>query len=236
MERLCVYLTRLREMKEGFLSGPGLVPSGLTRSVIRCLEGQNNTTIPVAEGTPVPLPTLDEVDAAQPNLVLAKKSKAPVKRKASTSLVVPSGPDQPAKLGYPLYWPHATTSDPSYIGTSVAALASTSGHSLIQKGVVVIGSSRKWYDQIPEDDFATASCGEEIDLTLFPLAPDPYIMHYPFEGDSSLEYTQQQRALDRTITPAELKKTESLLLLELLNRMSVLTTLLTSHGTEMNSR
>ncbi|GJS16048.1 hypothetical protein Tco_0410520 [Tanacetum coccineum] len=32
------------------------------------------------------------------------------------------------------------------------------------------------------DDFATASRGEEIDLTLFPLAPGPYVIPYPFDG------------------------------------------------------
>nr|GEU72472.1 hypothetical protein [Tanacetum cinerariifolium] len=106
------------------------------------------------------------------------------------------------------------------------------------------------YDQIPEDDFATASRGEEIDLTSFPLAPGPYVIPYPFESDSSPLYTKQQwdgshlpksnilckeifkdpdvcrRALDRTITHAELRKTESLLPLELSNRFNVLNALL----------
>nr|GEX53000.1 hypothetical protein [Tanacetum cinerariifolium] len=51
------------------------------------------------------------------------------------------------------------------------------------------------YDEIPEDDFATASLGEVIDLTIFPLTPGPCVMAYPFvdcEGSSSLEYTRQQ--------------------------------------------
>ncbi|GJR79917.1 hypothetical protein Tco_0150702 [Tanacetum coccineum] len=34
------------------------------------------------------------------------------------------------------------------------------------------------YDQILEDDFGTATHGEEIDLTLFPLTPGPYQMSY----------------------------------------------------------
>ncbi|GJU63987.1 hypothetical protein Tco_1245822 [Tanacetum coccineum] len=93
-------------------------------------------------------------------------------------------------------------------------------------------------DNIPDDDFSTATLGEEIDLTLFPLARVPYCMPYLFadgEGGDSLYYTREEwdgphapeanilskeifkdpdvckRALDRTITPAKRKRTESLL-------------------------
>nr|GEW34291.1 hypothetical protein [Tanacetum cinerariifolium] len=147
-----------------------------------------------------------------------------------------------AELGSPPHWSHATTSDPSHIGTFVVALASTSGHSLVQKEAMrrqldpldTLAQSDlvhdQEYDHIPEVDFATASRGEEIDLTLFPLAPGPYVMPYPFEGDSSPE-----RALDRTITLVKLKRTESLLPLELSNQMIVLIALLTSHDTKINS-
>ncbi|GKA02058.1 hypothetical protein Tco_0674723 [Tanacetum coccineum] len=85
------------------------------------------------------------------------------------------------------------------------------------------------YDHILKDDFANAFLGEEIDLTLFPLAPGPYVIPYPFadgKGSDSPEYTRQEwdeshalkanilckeifkdpdvcrRALDRTITLA----------------------------------
>ncbi|GJW83308.1 hypothetical protein Tco_0156453 [Tanacetum coccineum] len=68
-----------------FFSAPGLVPSGPTSCAIWFLEGrmitlvveephqfptsilervQNNTTAPAADGTPLPLPTMDEVTAA----------------------------------------------------------------------------------------------------------------------------------------------------------------------------
>nr|GEU31571.1 hypothetical protein [Tanacetum cinerariifolium] len=88
------------------------------------------------------------------------------------------------------------------------------------------------YDEILEDDYATASRSEEIDLTFFPLAPSPYVIPYPFDGKYSPPYT---RALDRTITPAKLRRTESLLPLELLNRVSVLSALIISHGMELNT-
>ncbi|GKD66796.1 hypothetical protein Tco_1308904 [Tanacetum coccineum] len=128
-----------------------------------------------------------------------------------------------------------------------SAHASTSGHNLALRGSVTDGFTRKSraeamrrqmdpldalarialsrdveYDEIPEDNFGTATRGEEIELTLFPLAPGPYQMSYPYE--------------DRTITPAELKRIESLLLLELSNCVNVLSTLLVSHGMELNSR
>ncbi|GJS86404.1 hypothetical protein Tco_0769040 [Tanacetum coccineum] len=44
-----------------------------------------------------------------------------------------------------------------------------------------------------------------------------------------------RKALDRTITPAELRRTESLLPLELSNRVTVLSALLVSHGCDLNS-
>ncbi|GKA37261.1 hypothetical protein Tco_0723826 [Tanacetum coccineum] len=115
------------------------------------------------------------------------------------------------------------------------------------------------YDWIPKDDFGSATRGEEIDLTLFPLTPGPYQMSYLYEGASSLPYTREewngghapevnplckdilkdpdicQKALDRTITPAELKRTESLLPLDLANRFNVLSALLVSYGAELNS-
>ncbi|GKB74807.1 hypothetical protein Tco_0936219 [Tanacetum coccineum] len=84
-------------------------------------------------------------------------------------------------------------------------------------------------------------------------------MPYPYEGVSSPLYTREEwngphapersilckdifkdpdvcrKALDRTITPAELSRTESLLPLELSNRVNVLSALLVSHGYELNS-
>ncbi|GKD06146.1 hypothetical protein Tco_1181120, partial [Tanacetum coccineum] len=47
------------------------------------------------------------------------------------------------RLGSPPFLPYVTTSNPSRVGTSGAARASTSGLGLVQKGAVVIGSSRK---------------------------------------------------------------------------------------------
>ncbi|GKA70552.1 hypothetical protein Tco_0776691, partial [Tanacetum coccineum] len=155
---------------------------------------------------------------------------------------------------WPLHLAVVSASEPSHIGTS--APASTSGRSLSLLGVVTSGRVGKSeaevmrrqmdsldclacsalardaeYDQIPNDDFGTATRGEGIDLTLFPLAPGPYYMPYPYEGISS-----PLKALDRTITPAELRRTESLLPLELSNHVNVLSALLVSHGYELNFR
>ncbi|GJW37536.1 hypothetical protein Tco_0060456 [Tanacetum coccineum] len=175
-----------------------------------------------------------------------------------------------------------SASEPSHIRTS--APASTSGRSLSLGGDVASGRVRKSgaevmrrqmdlldcltrsalardaeYDQIPNDDFGTATRGEEIDLTLFPLAPGPYRMPYTYEGVSFPLYTKVEwdgphlpesnilrkdifkdlnvcmKALDWTITQAELRRTESLLPLELSNRVNVLSALLVSHGYELNS-
>nr|GEW78960.1 hypothetical protein [Tanacetum cinerariifolium] len=139
-------------------------------------------------------------------------------------------------------------SDPSHVGTSNVTNASSFDHADVQKE--------------PDDEFSNATLGEEIDLTLFPLAPGPYYMSYPFtdgEGSDPPKYIREEwdgphaseanilskeiykvpdvckRALDRTISHANLERTESLLLLQLSNRISVISALLASHGMEMNS-
>ncbi|GKD43815.1 hypothetical protein Tco_1268460, partial [Tanacetum coccineum] len=155
------------------------------------------------------------------------------------------------RLGAPPSMAVVIASKPSHVGTSVHA--STFGRSLSLEGAIVSG-------HILEDDFGTATRGEEINLTLFPLTPGPYQMSYPYEGASSPPYTREEwndrhapeanilckdiykdpdvcrKSLDRTITPAKLKRTESLFPLDLANRFNVLSALLVSHGAELNSR
>ncbi|GKD28885.1 hypothetical protein Tco_1239663 [Tanacetum coccineum] len=70
-------------------------PHRFTDSILQHV--QNHTTAPATEGAPIPQPTSDEVIASQPDPKLAKKSKALVKRKASTSLVGPSEATQPKR-------------------------------------------------------------------------------------------------------------------------------------------
>ncbi|GKD02307.1 hypothetical protein Tco_1177281, partial [Tanacetum coccineum] len=268
-----------------------------------------------AKGTTISLPTPDEIDVAQPDPKLAKKSKALIKQKGVAPLVGPSEPNQPRKKRLRKRASEARSSAPvmeqaenvegadlsvddycTFLegtldrdkGTSSRAASAPSFHGIVQKGAFVAGSSGKAevdvirrqldpmdvlaqsalvrdqdYDQIPEDDFATASLGEEIDLTLFPRAPGPYVMSNLYadaEGGVSPEYTRQEwdgphalednilykeifkdpdvcrRALNWTITPAELKRTKSLSPMQLSNQMNVFTALLVSHGVEMNSR
>ncbi|GJR04250.1 hypothetical protein Tco_0527234 [Tanacetum coccineum] len=250
--QLCTHLTRLHEINEAVL---------------------NNTTAPAAEGTPIPLLTLNEVAAAQPNPKLAKKSKVLVKRNVAAPLVGPSEPDQPRrKIRLRKRALEAGSSTPvveraeDVEGSDISDFCTQLEDSLEMDNFsfLCIALSRyQEYDDSPEDDFAAASLGKEIDLTLFPLASSPYVMPYPFfdgEGSSSLEYTRQawdgpyapednilckeifkdpdvcRKVFYQTITPAELKRTESLLSLQLSNQISVLTALLASHGIEMNSR
>ncbi|GKC25782.1 hypothetical protein Tco_1027932 [Tanacetum coccineum] len=158
------------------------------------------------------------------------------------------------RLGPSLSMVVASVSRPPLVGT--LAHASTSGHSLALRGSVTDGFTGKsraeamrcqmdlldalacialsrdaGYDEIPKDDFGTATRGEEIELTLFPLAPGPYQISYPYEDPYVC-----RKALDQTITPAELRRTESLLPLEFSNCVNVLSALLVSHGMELNSR
>ncbi|GKB59568.1 hypothetical protein Tco_0915754 [Tanacetum coccineum] len=142
------------------------------------------------------------------------------------------------RLGAPPSVVVVSASGSSLVGTSVHA--STSGHSLSLGGMVAEVVRRHMdpldslahsalardaeYDQILKDNFGTTTRGEEIDLTLFSLTPSPYQMSYPYE------------ALDWTITPTKLKRTESLLPLGLSICFNVLSALLVSYGAELNSR
>ncbi|GJU29767.1 hypothetical protein Tco_1173356 [Tanacetum coccineum] len=300
-------------------------PHEFTDSILQRV--QNHTTAPAAKGAPIPRPTPEDVVANQPDPKLSKRSKAPLKRKASTSLVGPSEAAQPKRkrrlksidleagssapvvvqvndvedvilfeADYCSYIEgslerdegnssraesapilrsgnrlrsappcafNPVLSDPSYAGTSTAANAPSYDYADVRRGTILVGSVGKaqaevirWqldpmdmlarstlardheYDYILDDDFSTATLGEEIDHTLFPLALGPYCMSYPFadgKGSDPLKYTREEwdrphapkaniltkeifkdsdvckRALDCTITPAELERTESLL-------------------------
>ncbi|GKD10954.1 hypothetical protein Tco_1190639 [Tanacetum coccineum] len=116
------------------------------------------------------------------------------------------------RLGPPPSMVVSSVSGPPFVGT--LAHASTSERSLALEGSVAggfVGKSRAEamrcqidpldalahsalshdaeYDEIPEDDFGTATHGE---LTLFPLAPGPYEMYYPYKGVSSPLYTKEE--------------------------------------------
>ncbi|GJV00860.1 hypothetical protein Tco_1330130 [Tanacetum coccineum] len=157
----------------------------------------------------------------------------------SMRVVSASTPSLGKKLDAPPSVGVVSVSKLSHVGTSVPAYTSRRSISL---GVVCgflsvaasghVGKSEAQMDEMPDDNFGIATRGEEIDLTLFPLALGPYHMPYPYEGDPDV----YMKALDDTITPAELRRTESLLLLELSNRVNVLSALLVSHGYELNSR
>nr|GEU97664.1 hypothetical protein [Tanacetum cinerariifolium] len=285
---LCAHLTRLHEINEAVLVRSRLSFAWFNQKCDMVLEGKmiimNYTTAPAVESTPIPLPTPKELVVGQPNPKPAKKSKALVKQKASTSLMGHFEVVQPKGLAPP-YLSHATFSDPSHVGTSSVANASSFDHADVRKGDVVIDvvgkacakvirqqldpmnvldqSALSHSDQIPNDEFSTATLGEEIDLMLFPLDLGPNCMSYLFpdsEGSDPLKYTREEwdgphaseanilskdifkdpnvfkRALDRTITLADLKRTESLLPLQLFNRMSVLTSLFVVSNTRLREK
>ncbi|GJU35269.1 hypothetical protein Tco_1183623 [Tanacetum coccineum] len=168
-----------------------------------------HTTAPAAEGAMIPLPTLDEVVAAQPDPRLARRS---------SNLEV----EQIKGLGdadISSFWVDLEDSLERSDSIPVRAFSAPLPH---------LGSATSGFVGKPGflvDDFATASRGEEIDLTLFPLAPGPYVIPYPFDDPDVC-----RKSFDRTITPAKLRRTGSLLPLELLNRVNILSALLVSHG------
>ncbi|GJV47962.1 hypothetical protein Tco_1438174 [Tanacetum coccineum] len=68
-------------------------PHEFTNSILQRV--QNYTTAPISEGTPIHLPTSEEITDSQHDPQRAKKAKDPVKRKAVAPLVGPSEPNQP---------------------------------------------------------------------------------------------------------------------------------------------
>ncbi|GKD85883.1 hypothetical protein Tco_1357037 [Tanacetum coccineum] len=209
---------------------------------------------------------------------LARRSQGPSKGKARISSAVASKPNQPSKErklrkrvpkveledtfersdSIPV---RAVSAPLPHLGSVTSGFAGKPGFEDVRRCLDPLDTLARSalshdadYDQIPEDDFATASRGEEIDMTFFPFAPGPYVIPYPFDGDSSLPYTKQQwdrphllkdnilykeifrdpdvyrKALDRTITPAKLRRTKSLLPLELSNSVNLLSALVVSHG------
>ncbi|GJZ89692.1 hypothetical protein Tco_0661474 [Tanacetum coccineum] len=208
-----------------------------------------HTTAPAAKGALIPLPTPDEATTSQPDPRLARRSQVP--EVGSSNLEVEqtkglgdadisrfcveledslerSGNIHVRVVSAPL--PHLGSATSGFIGKPgfedvrhCSAPLDTLAHNTLSRDAE--------YDQILKDDFATTSGGEEIDLTFFPLVHGPYVIPYPFDDPDVC-----RKALDRTITPAELRRKESLLPLELMNRVNVLSAMFFSHGTELNNR
>ncbi|GJX48985.1 hypothetical protein Tco_0275830 [Tanacetum coccineum] len=191
------------------------------------------TTVPATEGAIISLPTPDKITASLRDSRLANKSKGPSLAKGVdeadlANLCAKIEDSLERDEGVPT---RAILSPTPHLGKRLGApptAAVVSGR--VRKSGAEVMRRRMdpldclacstlardaEYDQILDDDFGIATRGEEIDLTLFPLTPSPYHMPYPYEGLSS-----PLKALDRTITPAKLRRTESLLPLELSNRVN----------------
>ncbi|GJZ63893.1 hypothetical protein Tco_0620314 [Tanacetum coccineum] len=204
----------------------------------------SHTTTPATEGAIIPLHTPDEISASLLDSRLVKKSKGTDKadladlcdeiedsleRDEGVSMRAVSAPI--SRLGNRLCAPPSiavvSASEPSHVGTS--APASTSG--VVASGCV--GKSEA--EVMRYDDFGTATHGEEIDLTLFPLAPGPYHMPYPYEGVSSPLYTKEEwngpHSPKLSILCKDILNDQN----EFLNRVNVLSALLVSYGYELNS-
>ncbi|GKC81413.1 hypothetical protein Tco_1137130 [Tanacetum coccineum] len=160
-----------------------------------------HTTATTDEGALIPLPTSDEVVVAQPNPLLARSNSEVEQIEGLGDADISNFWVKLEDTRTPPFSSAVAVSEPSQIGTSVCAATPVRGVArkdarrcldpLDTLARSALSHDAK-YDQILEDDFATSSGGEEIDLTFFPLAPGPYVIPYPFKGDSSPLYTKQQ--------------------------------------------
>nr|GEU92171.1 hypothetical protein [Tanacetum cinerariifolium] len=208
------------------------------RRILLCRDleaGSSAVELDQAEGT-------DEADLAD----LCAKIEDSLERDEGVSMRAVSAPTPRLgmRLGAPPSIAVVSAYEPSHVGT--LAPTSTSGRSLSLGGVVASGCVGKseaevnrrqidpldclarsalardaTYDQILDDYFGTATRGEEIDLTLFPLTPGPITCLTHIKDPNVC-----RKALDQTITLAELRRIESLLPLELSNHVNVLSALL----------
>ncbi|GJY85002.1 hypothetical protein Tco_0499028 [Tanacetum coccineum] len=207
-------------------------------------RAMSHSTTLATKGAIIPLPTTDEIVASPPD---SPGSSAPELDQAKGTDETDRADSLPRLriAGRDVVW---SAAEPAHVW-GLPTHASTSGRSLSlgvlllvvswEVGAEVMQSSQRILDclarsalscnlkndQIPEDDFGKAHAWRTIELdTIDPLAPGPYHMPYPYEGFGSDYYT------------TELRRTESLLPLELSNRVNVLSALLVSHGYELNSR
>ncbi|GKD01727.1 hypothetical protein Tco_1172001, partial [Tanacetum coccineum] len=212
-----------------------------------------HTIMPAMEGAIIPLPTPDAIAASLPDSRLAKKLKGPslaegvdevdladlcaknedrLDRDEDVPMRVVSAPTPRLfkRLGAPPSAVVVSGSEPSYAGTS--APSSTSRRSLslgVACGflsVVVSGRVGKSGTEVIQRQMDPLDC-----LVRSALARDAKYDQIPDDDFSTATW----KALDRTITPAELRRTESLLPLELSNHVNVLSAILVSHGYELNS-
>ncbi|GJZ13068.1 hypothetical protein Tco_0548298 [Tanacetum coccineum] len=141
------------------------------------------------------------------------------------------------RLGAPPSAVVVSGSEPSHVGTS--APASTSGRSLslgVACGflsVVVSGRVGKSGTEVSIRWIRWIVWFAVLLLAMRSMIKFQMMILAPLRGE---EIDLTLKALDRTITPAELRRTESLLLLELSNHVNVLSAMSVSHGYELNSR
>ncbi|GJR04249.1 hypothetical protein Tco_0527233 [Tanacetum coccineum] len=226
----------------------------------------SHNTAPVTEGAMIPFPTADKIATSLLDSRLDKKSKGlsqnSLERDECTSVRASSAlvPRLGKRLGAPSYVADVSASRPSPVGTLVHAF--TSGHNLSLGGAIAsghVGKSRAEvmrcqldpldsldrsalardvkYDQILDDDFGTATLGVSSPLYTKEEWDGPYVPKSNILcKDLFKDLDVCRKALNQTITPTELRRTESLVPLELSNHVNILSVLLVSHGYELNSR
>nr|GEV25365.1 hypothetical protein [Tanacetum cinerariifolium] len=182
----------------------------------------SHTTAPAVEGAMISLPTTDEINASLPDPHLAKKSKGISQARVHSSSNNALEPSQQLKkrkpgkrasepgssaqelgqseeIGCSSPVADVSASRPSPVGTSFHAF--TSRCNLYLGGAIASGHVGK------------SRAEEEWDG---PHVPESNILCMDIFKDPDM----CRKALDQTITPAELRMTESLLPLELLNRIN----------------
>nr|GEW28259.1 hypothetical protein [Tanacetum cinerariifolium] len=201
--------------------------------------GSSALELDQAEGT-------DKSDLAN----LCAKIKDSLKRDKGVSMraILAPTPRLGKRLGDPPSLAVVSASEPSYVET--LAPASTSGRSLSLGGVVASGYVGKSKVEVMQNQMdlldclarSALACDAEYDLIMDDdLAP--LLVNRPHALERSIlckdifkDSHVCRKALDQTITPAELRRNESLHPLELSNHVNLLSALLVSHGYELNSR
>nr|GEY26806.1 hypothetical protein [Tanacetum cinerariifolium] len=251
VERLRIHLIRLQMNIYDFMTLPSWGDAKIIEEPHRLsaslLEHQPSHTItPTAKDALIPLPTPNEVTAAQPDLRLARKSKGPSHVMVQSASATAEGlneadiTDLCAELEDIIEKDEGTfiraASVPApCLGSTIGGFVRKSRAEAMRRQMDPLDSLAHSalshdveYDEIPEDDFGTAthkgwdgSHATESNILCKDIFKDPDVC---------------EKDLDQTITPVELRRTDSLLPLELSSRVNVLNALLVSYGYELNSR
>nr|GEV07816.1 hypothetical protein [Tanacetum cinerariifolium] len=250
VERLCARLICFREIREEVRvrSASDTTPEPSQSSKKRKLSKRASEA-----GSSAPELGQDK-DVDEANIAnFYTEIKNSLERDEGTSTKATSAPTPRLgkRLGAPPFVAIVSASGPSHVGTSTRAF--TSGRNFSLRGAAISGHDKKSGAEVMQrqmdllDSLARSALAHDVEcfihmkVLLPPYTKEEWNGHHELEDnifckDIFKDLDVCRKSLDQTITPVELKRTESLLQLDLSNHFNVLSALLVSYVAELNYR